>query len=78
MYISSNTHSIVVNFSSGGNVTVKTFKILSSIFHPSNENISRLKLCYKNKITQGFLYVFVQEVCGVLQPGIFSFSYERK
>ena len=28
--------------------------------------------------TQGFHYVFVQEVSGVLLPGIFSFSYERK
>ena len=27
---------------------------------------------------QGFHYVFVQEVSGVFQLGIFSFSYERK
>ena len=27
---------------------------------------------------QGFHYVFVQEVSGVFQPGISSFSYEKK
>ena len=29
------THSSVVNLSSGGNVTVRIFKILSSILHPT-------------------------------------------
>ena len=27
---------------------------------------------------QGFHLVFVQEVSGVILPGIFSFSYDRK
>ena len=53
------TYSIVVNFSSGGNVIVKMFKILSSIFHPIHGGEVQLITEHVVTVVIGKLFFFL-------------------